>query len=232
MSANSRNAVLVCLGLVIFMTIIPPAMLGSTEGRAWRFIYDYQTLIAGSLAVASAFATIFEMRRSMVQQAQQHQTQLNISTLPSRLAVGRFMASIQPELRNCATHVDSFIAEAMLASAGEWTQATNTKLIGCVMTIQRVADVLKSRQSELGSPLFTARLEENIKIIMASFDLFQIVVPEDQQRIVMIYGDSARPDWLDPVIFPLFEDITAQCNHLADEFEQWAITMLGANWRT
>jgi branched-subunit amino acid transport protein len=57
--------VLGCAAVAIFTAIFLPAFLGDRQTDGWtRFVYDYQTLLTGTFAVAAAFITVAQMRAS------------------------------------------------------------------------------------------------------------------------------------------------------------------------
>ncbi|KQY21024.1 hypothetical protein [Rhizobium sp. Root483D2] len=73
------------------MAIIPPAMLGGTEGQIWAFVEKYQTLIAGVLAVAAAWGTVRQMQRSDLKSDLRHQDLIYLALRADRLRVMRLM---------------------------------------------------------------------------------------------------------------------------------------------
>lgn len=111
------------LGALIFallVALILPAIFGTpptfddrSGGDPWRnFVYDFQTLITGVLAVCAAWATVHQMRRSDELQLQMHRALRRDSRAAEIRMVQRLLA--------WAEKVDRQIDLIKTNTSGEW----------------------------------------------------------------------------------------------------------------
>ncbi|RVK13459.1 hypothetical protein [Sinorhizobium meliloti] len=127
------------LGALIFAllaVLILPAIFGEPPtfddrrgGDPWRnFVYDFQTLITGVLAVGAAVATIQQMRASDALQVRLHQ-QLRYDAIKGKLlAVGNLLeflpSAIRSETFTLRAYEEYETGENPLSNVVEWLNVT------------------------------------------------------------------------------------------------------------
>lgn len=78
-----------CFIMVLIIGTWGPAILGDRNDPWWKFVYEFQTLIAGTLAVFAAYLSIAQMRFSEESQELRHRELVEKSENPTRLLVDR-----------------------------------------------------------------------------------------------------------------------------------------------
>jgi peptidoglycan/LPS O-acetylase OafA/YrhL len=79
MSRNHRKALLRLVVLVVLVSLVIPTVFGS-PGNTWRdYIYEFQTLIGGLLALGAAYLTLGQMQESDEMQSRRHNLQMAVA---------------------------------------------------------------------------------------------------------------------------------------------------------
>ncbi|RUV03491.1 hypothetical protein EOB36_05895 [Mesorhizobium sp. M6A.T.Cr.TU.017.01.1.1] len=93
---------------------ITAAVIGFIAGMAWsdldhqaKWLYDYQTLVTGTLAVAAAFITVNAMNKTEERQQKRHEELMKLSLRPDKMAVDR-AAYLQAIFQQLGDETDEF----------------------------------------------------------------------------------------------------------------------------
>ncbi|MBD8652332.1 hypothetical protein IFT66_14685 [Rhizobium sp. CFBP 13726] len=84
--------------VVVAAATVPAAIWSGTSDRVGRFVYDYQTLITGLLAVAAAALAVWQARRTDEKSNARHTQILELSLRADRLRVERATKPLAEEL--------------------------------------------------------------------------------------------------------------------------------------
>lgn len=224
MSGNCWNAILVAAGMTLFMTVLPPALIGGAEGSAWAFVKEFQTLITGILAVSAAFITIRQMQVADSNSDRRHVELLQLSLRSDRRRVHRMMrpwgAVIPAYLRNLKKEAEPFFAaqteddrRALLTK--NW-EAVETKIVDIVELFDHPSFV---DARDLYSPKVAWdiwSIKENLTILRGMVDgatRLQLVI--DGQAIPTA---RAAVDAL-TIVLDAVDDLVVDLKEMAAEFD-------------
>ncbi|MGO1161711.1 hypothetical protein ACTOV4_07105 [Brucella sp. C7-11G] len=74
--------------LFFVVAVLLPTIIGNRNNHAWTtWIYDYQTLIAGTLAIGAAVFTIRQMQATDAAQAKQHRELIELQLFQQQVAI-------------------------------------------------------------------------------------------------------------------------------------------------
>lgn len=113
---TNRKAVLRAVGVAVLAALLLPIFFGEAPtrtdrqgGDAWRnWIYDFQTVIGGALALAAAWWTVRTMEATEAAAAARHAQQMDLTLRRDRLAVERAVYPQTDSLSGAAHHFNEF----------------------------------------------------------------------------------------------------------------------------
>lgn len=75
--------------VAVVAALLLPSLFGGKEDLWGNWIYDYQTLITGLLALGAAFITVTHMQRSDAESDRRHRQLLDLQLGPAKIKIGR-----------------------------------------------------------------------------------------------------------------------------------------------
>lgn len=225
-----RGAFITAAGLTAFMAILPPALIGGAEGAVWDFIYRFQGLITGLLAVGAAYWTVMEMRNSQRMQEQQHQAQIAVATLPHKLAIYRLMALTTPFLDNYPEICDRYVRQ--LDPALPWGENANKALANWLISTGSLKRLMHSGYFRECEPLLTPSVAFCSKEIEASLEFLEAIGSSTSYEIADLWKDPRRPVWYHDGFGVAAEDLSRQVRELRCHLDIWFELMLGERYQT
>ncbi|MCJ8239070.1 hypothetical protein [Peteryoungia algae] len=213
----------------MFMTILPPALIGGADGAVWDFIYRFQGLITGILAVGAAFWTVVELRNSQRMQEQQHQAQIAVATLPHKLAILRFMALTTPILDNYPNICHQYLRQ--LDPALQWGENTNKGLANWLLATGFLKRLMHSDFFSECEPLFTPPVALCSQQIEASLEFFEAISSSTSHEIADLWKDELKPVWYHDGFGVAAEDLCKQVSELRRQLDLWFEVMLGERYQ-
>ncbi|MFK0277420.1 hypothetical protein ACIQUG_27340 [Ensifer sp. NPDC090286] len=225
LAVRVRHAFWIAVGLVIFVLLIPPALIGGKEDALGGFVEHYQTLIAGVLAVFAAWATISEMRRTELAQRLRHDEQMWLLQRNDDLAIMRCVDYAPKALRGVAYHARRFAEHPEVREDGViWTTGSATAFVWAVNSARVTLEILKSSEITACAHLFTPQLRTTLEGCRQHADLAIVAYGEDFDLLMAVNPDVERvARWAPHAGTKLLIDYLAVIQEqLAAEFESWA----------
>ncbi|MBB4326965.1 hypothetical protein [Rhizobium leguminosarum] len=227
MPGHAKSAIIVFVCLMTVMSILPPALFGGVRGGAWKFVAEYQTLIAGAMAVAAALLTIRQMRATDRMQIANHERQINIATLPTKLAISKLMGSLPRALKHCSEKASEFLD--LCDDQGRepiWNQKANFALGMSIYGYRHVLTSFNDIRFAACAPYFTADLDGEISEFTQWVETLNLTLPEDAAFIAKLFHSDDRPEWFADIMIPVLSDLAASTENLNIALEQWSGLML------
>lgn len=185
MQAHHKGAFGVAFGIAIFTAILPPKLVGGSNGAFWQFVYDYQSLLSGALAVAAAYATIRQMRKSDELSLKKHQELLWASIYKDSFAVERFRRKLEPAIdRLISTLIQMDERDNALEEHAVDQQFKQYFRTAC-MQIDGLSGYLADSDTESAKPMFNLDVAESLSTVTT---VCKIVLEELPSRDV-IFSD-------------------------------------------
>lgn len=172
-------------------------IMGNHQFSVWMFfVFRYQSLIAGILAVAAAVLTVWQMRKSEVAQDVRHQQTLNASTFYPSKDIKYVAEQLSVELKKSVRSIHHF-QNNMNRKPDSW-QATNTIYY---FEAARGIDGFNINYSKLIKSKFRPLIDSDIiakaDIILYFGMKFSKVIPtEAEVKHVNMFSQHDRPVWL------------------------------------
>lgn len=197
------------------------------ESNLWReTVQEFQTLFAGILAIAAAWATIVQMQKSEERQEIRHRESFKSANLPKYLAVTRLSADIPHKLRIHAARIDQYMATI---PAGTWPSPNNENLSAFVWAVYAAREIHRlstdSHFSDCAS-YFTPRLSESLRDCVQYGETITAMTPEPNFLTMFHIDENGTPDWYHAGIIPILGDLSQQAQTLAGNIDVWAKFML------
>jgi hypothetical protein len=153
---------------VVVAATVPAAFWSGTSDRLGQFVYDYQTLITGLLAVAAAALAVWQARRTDERSESRHRQILNLSLRADRLRVERATKPLANELAETFKKLDNLWSKFPKEnSAKERRRFIRVYASDLWSMHQTIAGMLSSRAIEDCSALFDGPLYDNISKLQA-----------------------------------------------------------------
>jgi hypothetical protein len=142
MGRETRAAIFAFGILVVGMSVIPPVLFGGQPtataqdlGDPWvSFIFNYQTLIAGVLAVGAAYATVRQMQRSDIRSDERHEELVRFGLRADKIKVERFLTPQFSHLERCFAEV-ARLNDALAATSEEHVAETVAENMDAISSI-------------------------------------------------------------------------------------------------
>ncbi|MCT7662248.1 hypothetical protein [Shinella kummerowiae] len=124
--------------------LLLPAIFGGREDLWGRFIFEYQTLLAGILAVFAAAVAVSQSVATDANQERRHRQQLMASQRRDNLAAGRVSIHLMFVLMALRTLANAFSKEVIPRSASEgWSLDARTAYVELLRGISYTYDELE-----------------------------------------------------------------------------------------
>ncbi|MDW9409245.1 hypothetical protein GOB43_29855 [Sinorhizobium meliloti] len=164
---TNRKAVLRALGVAVLAALILPIFFGEAPtrtdregGDAWRnWIYDFQTIIGGALALAAAWWTVRTMETTEAAAAVRHAQQMDLTLRRDRLAVERAVYPQTIGLNGAAQQLEEL--KRRILSVNTYQGQIETIVVECWLLdylCEDLLEVLNREQLMEGSRLFDGNL--------------------------------------------------------------------------
>ncbi|MER8560095.1 hypothetical protein [Mesorhizobium sp. M0578] len=177
---------------------ITTAVIGFIAGMAWsdfdhqaRWLYDYQTLVTGTLAVAAAFITVNAMNKTEDRQQKRHDQLIEMTADSSRLKFQR-AAFFAPLFLEEAKDLDMAFARMMDAEAT--TQEAGVKMF--IYSWTNINRHMKTRQIQDARELFNVRMTGSCEVIERAC----LAVDETRKKIYRSGNEQLDEDTLSRTI--------------------------------
>lgn len=163
MAGKFEKHFLALAGIVAFTGFVVPTMFSDRKTDTWvTYIYDYQGLLTGILAVGAAYVTVRQMKETDELQEKRHGDMLRLSIHPNRLLVHRAARPNTKLLRAAIKRTIELINEEQLAS--EPTPEYVDDVVAVFMTIVEIA---KSDEIEKARALFEPALNQRTAFLQS-----------------------------------------------------------------
>lgn len=164
-------AVALFAGLTLPVLFGEPRIVdGSRGGDRWRnTIYDFQTLIAGILAVAAAFVTVRQMQITDEAAENRHSQLVQLSLRPDRLRIERVIMPYENEFLLRTAVIESILDELTTYRDGEHAvglprfQELIDKGKFAAKLSQEIIAMLAAKDWQEALPLFGGRLTKRVR---------------------------------------------------------------------
>ncbi|MGO7870580.1 hypothetical protein AB9F42_33645 [Rhizobium leguminosarum] len=180
MSTHTRGALLACLAVVTFMTLVPPAAFGGPPQPLWIFLEKFQTLITGIAAVFAAYATVRQMQVTDQAAQARHDEILRTAKNNDKEARERHNQLVELTIRK-----DGLVAERLLFP-----------------TLNRLIEVRAQFPSQ-GFPVLPAVSGVDDPLLQS----FKDRVDECRQAVLAVTNMVIQPTWTEAA--PLLDGFTA-----------------------
>lgn len=240
--------VAVALGLPTIFGI--PRAEDGTGGDPWRnYIYDFQTLIGGFLALIAAYITLHQMKESDALQERRHQQQISAVNRRDVLIIDRFAKAFLQWLRRDLDRMQGALAVATTSVAispdidaqaveiawpPEWDQ------VRAHMT--EFGDALKDVREYFGdgvvrvgdqrlidaSALFSPAMYNKSLYVIRALDAFVLHVG-NVQTFRAAATRPVTPNWYDPTMLHLLGGVWLALRDFLNEAEQLAAEIAPVN---
>lgn len=187
-----------------------------------RFIYDFQGLISGMLAVAAAWWTISTMHNV-------HKEQIFVATKANVVRVKRFVGVIVPALGRYRQTIYNFEQRVPQgAFEPKWDHETRKTLLYAIFAINKVQVTLSDPVLEECVPLFdvdtTNALRELRTWVTGLLERFTGIA--DPFVIASDLDDSIRPTWYTDYMYVFLADLRGSIDTFIDAANRWSETEL------
>lgn len=222
MSETHKSRMVTLVVIVILAATLPAAMFGEPGDGYFDFLDKFQTLLTGLLAVGAAGYTINEMVRSDARQEQRHRETIEISMLPSKLAVARVAEFLPGRLRHFCNHFRRFsetLNEETLQP--QWDKETITLAVQVCMIARNLRrEVLGDRITSC-QHLFDHGVMDEIEEFRTWSGELMSRLPEGF-ALAIIDDDVTAPSWYNSATYAFLEVLNRTAGSLADEIDDWA----------
>ncbi len=168
---HAREAIIIFLALMIAMMLLPPAIIGGKTDSVGLFIFNYQTLLTGALAVAAAFATVRKMGQLDRMQAVRHQQTVDLAVRSDKMRLERAINPQLDDLKAAAEDLGrvSLNREPFAGMPGDPRYHFLTAVAsGYVKPVGNLIEIFSRKQFVDGAALFDGKLTRKLDIITDS----------------------------------------------------------------
>ncbi|RVN34515.1 hypothetical protein [Sinorhizobium meliloti] len=166
-----KDAIIVGLLLIIAMVLLPPAISGGRTDSVGKFVFDYQTLITGIMAVGAAGWTISQMRRSDERQEARHRELVILGQRPEQMTFNALVDFLRSQTRLINERFSEHVAKLWLFEAQQKADGLDRWVddqIAFHFTLAAAAarelgEVLSDARIEKMSHLFAPELYSHLK---------------------------------------------------------------------
>lgn len=137
---------LIPLGFVVFfVAIFLPTIFGNKGGDPWvRWIFDYQTLIAGTAAVVAAAVTVLQMMKSDTLQERRHKQLMAVELRRELVTAERLYIYLEDFLRSVEPSFNKYFASHNEANR-TWTYPKRLEFYHALEAAIQIGDMLESK---------------------------------------------------------------------------------------
>lgn len=215
-AARIKDAIIVALLLALLVTLMPQTIVLNDRSFVGHFLKDYQTLIAGFMAVGAAWWTVKRMQRDDENAYIRHQETIKEGRKKDKLAVARFNTAVLTQLGYVRGAVTKFIQErGERQNSDAWTGDDLKNLRNCLMAASLAESVFQDKSIDECRHLFTPNF-------VGAFGLYKIMVesvlkipPEDKRTM----GAIAEADGFELSSWGRAADF--RIGHLSDAAERF-----------
>ncbi len=206
--------------------LIVPALFGGKEDPWGKFVYDYQTLITGILALLAAQWTIRAMRAIDQRQATDQRRQTYLANRTAIRAVERFCNAVRGELKMLDILIcDYFTFARDVMSSQTWTNNQKTVFLQSLRHVREVKARLEKVPPEARS-LLNVRLEAAIELFVFSADLILTGIPEDASFFDPYDKSDHAPPYYTPDLGSLLAQHVGPTRSLKLALAEWETEVL------
>ncbi len=208
------------------------SLLGVPIQDPWRkWVYDYQSLIGGLLAIVAASATVAQMMRSEAENNKRHRQLIDLQLRPDRLRIERMLV---PQRGNLwSVYIDLL---ALKEPTGDFEEVStfveHLKKLNSIMSNQVYSDAWKASSDLFDGNLNHMRTELQQKLASfqgkltsassACFYERHMLLPPHQRRQTMVQEPNKKwREWVPEITADAFE-IRERLNSLFAELDALA----------
>lgn len=126
---------------------------GNETNCFWGFLYDFQTLITGLLAVGAATVAVWQSRKIDALQHRRHNQLVALSIRPDYLILDRAYVPVEEILDNVIEEMKAIIQALTKAPEKMWQRVVNDP-IEFISIFQRATSTLELEEIKAAMPLF------------------------------------------------------------------------------
>lgn len=224
MSGKLERHYLVLAVLVGFMAIIVPTIFGDLATDSWtKYIYNYQTLLTGALAVGAAFVTVHQMRRSDELQERRHRQLIKFQQRNDTLAIDRITAWLPTMLKACESSIRAYLSRP---PDEEWNADRQFSLMTAMSRLHALWVDLRGPRTQAHSNLFSPLVHTQVVSLASYLDILFASVPLKPGGGLAPEAFLGRPGWLDKNTITTLTYISGLAPQMVLSVEDWAKTSL------
>ncbi|SIR41327.1 hypothetical protein SAMN05880590_12711 [Rhizobium sp. RU35A] len=141
-------------------------------GSPWRkLIYDFQTLIAGILAICAAVGTIFQMERTERRSAERHEELVRLQTRTDKLKIERMFFPYFSQLAQHKKDIGEAAKRVQEAIKRDNSSQIFDAFDGFARRLDFISDVFAKKTWQDATPLFGGELTERISDLSSNIQL-------------------------------------------------------------
>ncbi|MGF6156989.1 hypothetical protein M2267_002244 [Ensifer sp. KUDG1] len=210
--------------VIILAATLPAAMFGKPGDGYFEFLKEFQTLLTGLLAVGAAAYTISEMIKSDAKQEQRHRETIEISMLPSKLAVARVADFLPGRLRHYSEQFrlfDELVDKNTFQPS--WDKQSLTLAIRvCVNARNLHREVLSDRVTSC-QHLFDNDVMQNLEEFRTWSGELISRLPEGFATSMFDDDDVVEPpEWYNRALYMFMEVTNRSSASFANDIDAWA----------
>ncbi len=181
--------------LVAFTALIVPTAFGDIAKDGWvKYIYNYQTLLTGILAVAAAFVTVRQMRASDALSEQRHRQLIRFQVRNDRMAIERIKLWLPNMLNIASRAADKFLQRPR---DDPWSDERKYALLEAVVALDRLTTDLVGPRTQPSAYLFSPIVHTEINAIAGFLEIALKKAPRTTTGAINAAESFAETNWFD-----------------------------------
>ncbi|MBB3979362.1 hypothetical protein GGQ64_004602 [Rhizobium azooxidifex] len=232
MKKTTMTRILIVFAILAAVGIfVPTIMYPHTDGGVSGWVYDFQGLIGGGLALIAAAVTIMQMQSSDEEQAARHREQIGLQVRNDNIAIQNFKNDVPRSLRDQADAIKEFVAmEGVNDTEIELTPENAVAFIWAMIAVQETLRILdEDRTMKDCGHLFSPKLRATMAGCHVMAEMTQdkfgkgyfidmTVKPDMELLATQMKKNTQAQSW--------FNGLEQLQRELAEESEKWAAMSL------
>jgi hypothetical protein len=202
--------VIIAGSMLTFVCLLLPAIFGGRDDVWGQFIYDYQSLIAGMLAVFAAAIAVSQSAVAEASQERRHREQMFLSQRRDLFAISRMANDLTLRLNYVAERSREFDEFELPNSVDGWSREACTTYLSLLRSASRLFDRMETI-GDLERGLFDAELEVSFVLYRRQLEELLQNFPDRDSGFPEQYPNSNHA----PAKYD--QGIRAQCIGLAND---------------
>ena len=220
-----RWLVLLIVAVSLLLPIVwgtPRVIEGQSGGDTWRnVIFDFQTLIAGALAVFAAWWTVDTMERTDLRAEQRHQQMLEATIFRDKIVLERARHEMQKRIKGIQTIAKKLTTEYLEQRKALGNSALKVVLINAWSSVGAMRRTLKSEDWLRASHLLNPSLADACTELDGSCEQFLWFCPDKDDLFQQDFAPTTEQ--LEWITGNTREILLNACAELQIQLSSWKI---------